>query len=415
MARFHVVALLWTASCLRALASEREAGRSPQVDADVTSLLQRTVDVQAGAGSLHQQRRPSVTEGAPQVPMETELGLLQDQRVIHIPSVKINLDLPPEERWVDFYKVHRDKVVAFASKSPPDMTLQSQVNFTADQELLAELRGILKAVNDTRVTMDYLLHDEIGYERGTTMGCTALLAATTNGTVYHGRNLDLPGSINYIRQIFDATFYRGGQPLFAATMMYGTVGVHTGYRIGRYSVAQNTRPGVDDATRNLIAAKLGGRPFMYLLREVLQYVDNFQHAVTRLSEVPVIAPQYFTLAGANPWEGALINRDRIGSPISHANVDTLSPQIDRWFLAQTNDDTWTLPTDIRRPTILAKLSGMTSAMVNSSTMLDVMTTRPILNVMTIFTWILVPSTGYRRVFLGLDELLGIDQPSLAFR
>jgi len=387
MPRLLVHAFVCTLTCLAAVGAAVEEDTS-----DVTSLLQLP-----GARSLPPARRHAAAEKAPA------------RRARSIPSAAINLDLPPEERWREFYSAHRDNIIGAIKPSDSvyeGTMLSKNVDFTRYEEWVGELRGIVNALNHSSITLDFLLDMELGYELGVTKGCTSFLAANSEGTVLHGRNLDLRNGAQLYSSVFDATFYRGGKPVFVATQLWFMVGLTTAYRLGRYSVAQNTRPGCGDLDINIAAAKRGAAPFTLLLRSLLQNVDNFADAVHELAETPVIAPQYFTLAGAGAWEGALISRDRQGNPAPYANVEVLSPQIGRWFIVQTNDDTWETALDERRPVALQKLSGMAAEMVNASSALDVMMTTPVLNNLTVFTWIVEPATGLQQVFFGLDELHG---------
>jgi len=377
---------LWTAFSMSALSVEEVW--------EEMSLLQRSVLVS------------SVQQGTPTVPLlQQGSSHAAGRRVRTIPSININLDLPPEERWVTALGSALLRQLVGGWGGPVDKTLVEDVDFTPDEEFLAEMRGIVKHSGNPFLTVEHLLEGEVGYERGFT-ACTGVLCATPNGTVFHGRNLDLDPLYRdrLEKQTFDMTFFRDGKPLFAATMFGLSPGVHTGYRIGSYSIAQNTRMGCGDLGRNVEAAHKGGRPFTLLMRRVLQDVATYEEAVHRLAEAPLIAPQYFTVAGAGPWQGALVSRDRRGYSAPYPNVETLSPQINRWFIVQTNDDTWRPPADDRRPVALAKFSTLTQEDMNPETLLDVMMTEPVLNNGTIFTWVLQPSTGLRRVFLGSDEL-----------
>mmetsp|Transcript_4895 Transcript_4895/g.11484 ORF Transcript_4895/g.11484 Transcript_4895/m.11484 type:complete len:404 (+) Transcript_4895:56-1267(+) len=379
---------LWTAFSMSALSVEEVW--------EEMSLLQRSVLVS------------SVQQGTPTVPLlQQGSSHAAGRRVRTIPSININLDLPPEERWVTALGSALLRQLVGGWGGPVDKTLVEDVDFTPDEEFLAEMRGIVKHSGNPFLTVEHLLEGEVGYERGFT-ACTGVLVATSNGTVFHGRNLDLQPNLRDALQscTFDATFYRGGKPLFSATLMGVGIGIHTGYRIGSYSIAQNTRQGCGDVDLNVEAARRGGRPFPLLVRRILQDVASYDEAVHRLAETPLIAPQYFTVAGAGAWEGSLVTRDRHGYSAPYPNVETLSPQIGRWFIVQTNDDTWKPPVDERRPTALAKLSSMGPSSTSAETVLEVMTTEPVLNTGTVFTWVLQPSTGARKVFLGSDELRG---------
>eukprot|EP00416_Gambierdiscus_australes_P022126 CAMPEP_0171064686 /NCGR_PEP_ID=MMETSP0766_2-20121228/6439_1 /TAXON_ID=439317 /ORGANISM="Gambierdiscus australes, Strain CAWD 149" /LENGTH=416 /DNA_ID=CAMNT_0011520747 /DNA_START=75 /DNA_END=1325 /DNA_ORIENTATION=- len=391
---------LW-AACYQAAAANDEVHQSETM-LDAVSLLQKGHLLEGATA-----RAPLSRQDLPAPPTLLQHGASAELGVRPLKSVAINLDLPPEERWPAALGDTLKILGPMARNYPVDRRLLDDVDFTPDEEFVAEMRGIVKAVNSPYLTLEHLLANELSYERGFT-ACTGVLVATSNGTVFHGRNLDLQPNLRDALQscTFDATFYRGGKPLFSATLMGVGIGIHTGYRIGSYSIAQNTRQGCGDVDLNVEAARRGGRPFPLLVRRILQDVASYDEAVHRLAETPLIAPQYFTVAGAGAWEGSLVTRDRHGYSAPYPNVETLSPQIGRWFIVQTNDDTWKPPVDERRPTALAKLSSMGPSSTSAETVLEVMTTEPVLNTGTVFTWVLQPSTGARKVFLGSDELRG---------
>lgn len=396
--------------------------RAPRGLLMVVAAVAATGDLEEDEGALLQVNllqhslslsRQPVGLATPAALSATEASIEQAQEVAQraraVPAVVINLDLPPEERWQEFYKAQRDAWLPMflGTRLPegPQLNFLRAITYTEeDQELLAEVRGIVKALDHPNVTVESLLGGEFAYERGFTIGCTGVLATTANGTVYHGRNLDLRGGADFIPFLIDATFVRGGKPLILATMFAGTVGISTGYRVGGWSVAQNTRQGCTDLEKNAAAARLGARPFEFLLRHLLQDVPDFPTAVRAMSEASLIAPQYFTVAGVRPHEGALISRDRHGTEEPHGNVLVLSPQIGRWFIVQTNDDVWEAPDDGRRPAAIETLRHMKPELIDEDTVLKVMMTVPVLNKDTVFTWICQPSNGQRRMLLGRDEM-----------
>mmetsp|Transcript_18338 Transcript_18338/g.53306 ORF Transcript_18338/g.53306 Transcript_18338/m.53306 type:complete len:444 (+) Transcript_18338:54-1385(+) len=350
-------------------------------------------------------------------------GLVQARDVPRnqLPKAVVNLDLPPEQRWTDFYTANRDlflsiipSVEATEQKQPQEevSAFARTIQLTpSDDEFLAELRGISAAFNDTRGAFDRLLYGVATYERGGVGlgGCTELLAAMPNGTMVHGRNLDVPdGATKQWDHIFDATYMRGGRPVFYATHFLGDVGVHTGFRVGAYSVAQNQRPSVRDSDLNWKANREGGVLYTLFIRRMIQEVGSFQQAVRDLAQVNLMAPMYFAVAGARPWEGALITRDRgVGPSEPWNHVDTVAPQINRWFLLQTNDDIWEEPTDIRRPEGIRFVEELGTAGVSMQGIQGIMSTIPILNLMTVFTVVTRPDTNERWVYRGMDELLNV--------
>ena len=67
-------------------------------------------------------------------------------------------------------------------------------------------------------------------------------------------------------------------------------------------------------------------------KRTLSCCEDYECAFKSLRDTTIIAPSYYTIAGTEPNEGAVISRTRLGV----ANMDQLSDE--RWFLLQTNFD-----------------------------------------------------------------------------
>ena len=150
-------------------------------------------------------------------------------------------------------------------------------------------------------------------------------------------------------------------------MFHGTVGVFTGFKDGAFSVASNSRlawvdPDYDGYTEaqlgwvrfvalfnekykreiagvldNLFNFLLGKRSHTWLMREVLEQCDDYQCALRNLGYTPICSLVYYVLAGTEENQGASIARDRDGP----ANFEFLDSENGKWYVAQTNGDTWT--------------------------------------------------------------------------
>jgi hypothetical protein len=76
----------------------------------------------------------------------------------------------------------------------------------------------------------------------------------------------------------------------------------------------------------------GYEDIAWLIRDALIQANNFEEAMNILITTPIIAQGYLTVAGVNPYEGAVITRSQFGL----AHIEELSSS--RWYVAQTNDD-----------------------------------------------------------------------------
>jgi len=336
-------------------------------------------------------------------------------------NVVIDLDLPPEQRWYDFYKSNREAIMAkfeasvlhhsdsmdyFTNYSNPAKLAElrrgtmENLHLEPHQDMLAEYRGIARALDDPRITPEAMLWFELGYERSETWGCTSLVAAAADGEVFHGRNLDLRDGSTLPTYLVDVTYTRGGRPFAVSTVLLLTIGAGTASRIGAWSMSLNTRDGVQNLTANALASLNGARPQSFFTRHLLEQAPDFQTAVQMAASVYLIAPQYLTFAGTGPYEGAVITRDREGRHAPFSNVMALSPQIGRTFIVQTNDDQNASPRDKRRPTGVRLVEKLRAQDVNQSTIMDIMMTEPVHNGGTVFSWVIQPRSGAWRMVLG---------------
>ena len=110
------------------------------------------------------------------------------------PSYNINLDLPPEQRWLNItrkYAKYSPQIVAdIRQKIPPFVIpLAEKLALYMDEHFPepfpGEMRGVSKGLNlslaDT--IMLNILYDLSAF-------CTSIVAQDQHGNVFHGRNLD---------------------------------------------------------------------------------------------------------------------------------------------------------------------------------------------------------------------------------
>merc|ERR1712100_703615 len=109
------------------------------------------------------------------------------------------------------------------------------VNFThgsADMNIIQEFLG------------DASTHWEVPVPDPLYIGCMGVVATSDeDGTVYHGRNLDLPFSKTLQPMIYTGIFTRGGSEIFRAQMIAGYDSILTTMKKGPngYAVEINTR------------------------------------------------------------------------------------------------------------------------------------------------------------------------------
>mmetsp|Transcript_61447 Transcript_61447/g.190846 ORF Transcript_61447/g.190846 Transcript_61447/m.190846 type:complete len:404 (+) Transcript_61447:89-1300(+) len=352
-----------------------------------------------------------------------------------VPTEVIDLDLPPEERWRDFALRHRDEIVAksqgmgvlYERALGPAVAARWMAAAPVSEELLAEYRSFVKYVDHPDVTLQRLVLTDMWHAVGApTFACTGLLAATPNGTVIHGRNVDyesdklaemaerLGVELRGGGGFYDGIFLRGGQPVVSFVGSVGNLGIHTGMRIGAWSWNSNARIAPNNMTANLLATESGSLNFPWVSRKYLLEIPDFASAVQAFSNTSFNAPNYFILAGSGPFQGAVITVDRGGVREPETPpVQMLSKERGVWHLVQTNDDLLHPPVDARRGTALARLAQSPQAQVTEAFVLGEMKASPVMNSDTLLTWVANPKAGTHQTVLRSPAELALGAASKA--
>jgi len=367
----------------------------------------------------------------------------------------IDLDLPPEERWRNVALKYRSMIIARAAFlgrtyefqiGPADLARWVKAAPVSD-ELMAEYKGIVRHVNDPQVTLERLIILDMWHAvEAPTFGCSGLLAAMSNGTVIQGRNLDYDSKVQgqkiaetvihdsivqtqkiaktiaktvmspflslaqvEVQATFDGLLVRAGRPIASFIGVGGSLGMHTGIRLGDgpgtgWSIQSNARIAPNNHTLNLLATEAGSKNFPWLIRQFLQEVPDYKSALESVLAMNVNAPNYFILAGAGPYQGAVVTKDRGGLQLPDTPPPRyLSAERGVWYLLQTNDDVNKEPIDDRRNTELKRLSGLTQDGASEAFVLAEMMSPPLQNWQTLITWMANPAAGTCRTFSPNDS------------
>mmetsp|Transcript_73726 Transcript_73726/g.203510 ORF Transcript_73726/g.203510 Transcript_73726/m.203510 type:complete len:415 (+) Transcript_73726:103-1347(+) len=345
-----------------------------------------------------------------------------------IPSFYVDLDAAPEDRWqnVTSHWLELGMYPQALRQIGPLSSFAKELFkvMEVDEEYLREMRGIVAQINDPEVSVDSLILESVGYElsgsvddpsflpQKSSIGCSGLLAAMPNGTVVHGRNMDY-GGFEYVGKdgrvyhypdvTVEVVFVKAGKPFITSTHWPGMTGIHTAMRYGGWSFEQNTR--FHGARTSLLYGLVqGSGGFMLRARKVMEQVADFETAVQQLAASNVMAPQYFIMAGPEPYQGAVITMDRGGEHLNGTppvrRVSSGPPVVkdgqsyEGWYVFQTNDDMGGMPVDLRTPTEQVRLRRSRQEMVSTDWVYDQLTTPPVFNDGTVFTTMYVPATGY---------------------
>ena len=207
----------------------------------------------------------------------------------------------------------------------------------------------------------------------------------------HQRILDFSAPAIQKNQTYIGEFYRGGKLLYKATMFGGTPTIHTGFKNGSFSITQNQRNPTNSYTEfwgNLGWIASGYAQAGTLIRETLEQCDNYTCALAKLQNDYIAAPVYYILAGTKDFEGAVISRDQKG-PVKGSPRFLNSTT---WYLVQTNEDHFAGQCYDRCQAANSNFEklGQDNATVQS-VFDNVLNQAPNINILSIFTSIMVPS------------------------
>ena len=299
------------------------------------------------------------------------------------PRLEVDLDAPPSERWVPVLdelvrlrgswqstgKAVFDYLATYGTTEQWhswNSTLTKVGLYVLGEETVAESYSLVKYANEkfeANVTLGAVCFFQMFYEIA--MECTGTLAHSTNGGIVHGRNMDMGLPVkNLTAQL---TWKKGGKSVLTTTQYIGYFGVHTGMRLGGWSVQANERvvllPGpIIGYEKSILLATvasfaLGATPVGTYLRNALLSAATFEEALPILESTHLASPMYIIVGGAKEDEGAVITRGRKGVattdnfnlPIPNADKSKAvwkfadadgSEYNDKRFHIQTNWDWW---------------------------------------------------------------------------
>jgi len=310
------------------------------------------------------------------------------------PTYTINLDLDPEERWVNVTKKYaqysleiveglRKKIPGFVFPLAENLAVRIAKHFP--EPYPAEMKGVSKALN---ISLADTILLNIVYDL--TAFCTSIVAQDEEGNIFHGRNLDYDFS-DILRNIsFISNFQSKGKVIYTGVTFAGQVGLLTAQKPKSVTITLDERD-QGFLWENIFQAIVNHKavPITFLIRDVVSTPEmDFAQAVKTLSQVPLMADGYLIVGGVKVGEGAVITRDRKGA----ADVWKLSPDAAKspWFLVETNYDHWTTPppSDDRRHPAEKALTKLTQERLTPQSLFKVMSVHPVLNNGTVYTTIM---------------------------
>lgn len=339
---------------------------------------------------------------------EKSVGRLSSAAGVSYPRKgKVDLNLPPRERWAGLMTAHREEILGHFKawqtvlSHHPEIVVKDWVEVIPRRlmspEYLGELEGIFEALGgeaEPRVTWGMLLAFQAMYEIGSPMGCSELLAAAPDGTVLHGRNLDY----KVVSPVFEVEYLRDNQVAYVSTVYLGHVGLHTALKAGFFSFGQNTRRvNVGDNTASALERLRGdGRLFGDFVRSLVDRDDvHYSQAVDELRNVHLLRDMYFIIGGPGAYEGTVLTR---AADPRYRHEDTLSSK--RWYLFQFNTDMHTFTIDPRPMLGQVAMSMTRQEQVNPETVLGIMRRFIIYTPLNVVLFMMAPRSGAHCSVLG---------------
>ncbi|XP_068870038.1 acid ceramidase [Aphelocoma coerulescens] len=340
----------------------------------------------------------------------------------NIPTYVINLDLPPSKRWDDLMRdkktelktvVQNIKDIAntfFPSGKVVDIVDNKIAHLTATlpYPFNEELQGI---ANSSGIPLGEIVIFNIFYEIFTV--CTSIVAEDKTGKLYHARNLDfglflgwdvknnswtLTRELKPLVVLLD--FQRNNKTVFKSTNFAGYIGMVSGVKPNLFTLTMNERFSLDGGYVGIFEWFLGRRDGMwmgFLTRTVLENATSYQDAKDRLAKTRLLAPAYFILGGKNSGEGCVITRSRTAA----LDIWDLDIKKGTWYVLETNYDRWKPPLvlDNRRGPAMKCLNQTTQENLSLPAIYDVLSTKPVLNKLTVCTTLMEVYNGHTETYL----------------
>jgi hypothetical protein len=224
-----------------------------------------------------------------------------------LPVYKIDLDLPPSQRFVevttdlkpqitkmvdDYLHLLPGFVRGFFEKNENIIKLRHKENY----EEVISMSEILGFNSYILLALNY------AFELGKAL-CTSVVARQADGTIIHGRNMDFAFADAMRNATYIANFYRDGEFLYEAVMFGGYTGVASATRPGVYTFTLNARDvnkGVEEYFR-IMAKIYQGLPEIGLAtRDSVEACDNYDCMQETWSSFKTVVPMYLIMAGTGP-------------------------------------------------------------------------------------------------------------------
>ncbi|XP_021963900.1 acid ceramidase isoform X2 [Folsomia candida] len=341
----------------------------------------------------------------------------------------INLDLPPEYRWVQVAE-EKGMLVSAMLNNLKNYTLSlfggelfSYVDAlmpllgrTLPPPFRDEMRGMSEI---SGIPFGELVLYNVFYELFTV--CTSILAQdTANDLLFHARNLDFGLFLGWDAKnqtwltteflrplVIKLTFTRGNRTIFQSVNFAGYIGILTGLKKDAFSLTINERFNIKGGFFGVLEWILGKKDIKwlgFLTREVMENATSYEEAKALLTKSALLAPAYYILGGVRPGQACVITRGQRKADVLSLGLGNGGGQKNsssNWYLVQTNYDHWKEPPfwDDRRKPAITCMDKFGPKEVGFSSLYNVLSTRPVFNKLTTYTALMQVATGEMEIYI----------------
>ncbi|KAH0509931.1 Acid ceramidase [Microtus ochrogaster] len=307
-----------------------------------------------------------------------------------VPWYTINLDLPPYKRWHELVtdKAPMLRTIVNSIKNLVNAFVPSgKITQMVDQKLPGLIGKIpdpfedeMKGIADvTGIPLGHLLH-------GRNMDFGIFLGWNINNNTWVITEELKPLTVNL-------DFQRNNKTVFKATSFVGYVGMLTGFKPGLFSLTLNERFSLNGGYLGILEWILGKKDAEWVGFTMRSVLENSTRSCFHF-HLPHGSSQHLQLRS--------MGSDAPFIGVAHvAYTVRLDPKHGRWYVVQTNYDRWknTLFIDDRRTPAKMCLNRTTQKNLSFATMYDVLSTKPVLNKLTVFTTLIDVTKGQFESYL----------------
>eukprot|EP00808_Paulinella_micropora_P012867 g77619.t1 len=310
-------------------------------------------------------------------------------------TLVVDLDLPPAQRWTKQLKQniqthtweysfqplasYWDSLPAYMQQFMAKAALDLEQYFPG--EYAVELMGMAAALQDMgygdELPLQEILALNLIYEW--TSLCTSIVSVDEQGNMLHARNMDWSFANNSFYNISALVHFQSrGKTVYMGVQWLLYVGVLSGAsKHFSLTIDQRTRHEAEGLRGNIRAMTQGAWSVAQLGRTALSKCTDWTCALSLLSDTYVAAPVYYILSGTNTGQGAVLTRDREGATTDvwklGAGPQRCCPDVQDWYLLQTNFDHWRFfdgVRDDRQRAGIANMNSLGQAAVSCSSLLQ---------------------------------------------